>query len=783
MVSEHMRPGTLAAVCATLLLLLGPVDAKRHSRAPQLLTILTPAGRATAPAHPDVNIVVRFVGNANPQAFRARLAGRDITELFKPVLDQGEQVGVRASVPRERLRLGKRRSNRLHVLVREKDDGGKGRPARQIVHLRFRAIEAANQPPVANIESESEVIFPNVALGFDARHSFDPELDEITYQWDFGEGAPSTDIAPTYTYASADEPRTVTLTVSDGQATGTAKVTLRSCPQPEGITQGVIQVGADASLEFGSIPPGSSGTRTFDVQNIAADPASHLAVCIGFEGQGFSVTPDRVELGAGESAPVAVTFTPPVVGHASATIALVSGATNRSLVYLLARGYGGNAPGPGPTQGSSPLLFNADGPYVPYEGVRGFLPNGAPFALDDHTGSCAAVVGGFGSGDQCVSDPDCAANGGVCPQNDVCSNTSERPGQACSVATDCPFISNSLSGPACTGVTRYSCPSANPVDPTEMCGDGAGGLYVITEDTFTDPNPPDDDYALAGTLLRYTFDANGVTTGRAILGRTTEDTTHLACDRFSADAAGRIYIDDTRSVPEVGDCFRDTREGFVAIRKSSGASQTILPRIDSAEGLSDCDDIDNSTHLEVSADGSQAFASFDSGGLWRIRPSPLQFLDSSYFEDVFRLHPDGSVVFATVRDGPTTATVSVFKITAAEVAAGPLPVNGLPPCATFQLPNNRLPGKPNSRVSRVAGIAVSPPTGGSRDGTILVNVTTGQLQTPNSEEEDGVRCKEVVQRIDNLNTRGTIAFSSPADATTCTPIGLVNLEFLDFMTF
>src|SRR5262249_19805929 len=158
-------------------------------------------------------------------------------------------------------------------------------------------------------------------------------------------------------------------------------------------------------------------------------------------------------------------------------------------------------------------------------------------------------------------------------------------------------------------------------------------------------------------------------------------------DRFSPDGGGRIYITDTRSVPEVDTCFRDTREGLVAVRKSSGESQTLMPRIDSAEGVSDCDDIDNTTHLEVSADGAQAFARFDAGGLWRLRPSPLQFLDSSYGEDLFRLHPDGSVVFATVRDGPTTSTVSVFKITPAQVAAAPLPVNGLPPCATFQVPN------------------------------------------------------------------------------------------------
>jgi hypothetical protein len=238
-----------------------------------------------------------------------------------------------------------------------------------------------------------------------------------------------------------------------------------------------------------------------------------------------------------------------------------------------------------------------------------------------------------------------------------------------------------------------------------------------------------------------------------------------------------VYIAETRGVPEVGDCFRDTREGLVAIRKSNGVAQTLLPRIDAAEGLSDCDDIDNSTHLEVSADGSQAFASFDSGGLWRLRPSPLQFLDSSYFEDVFRLHPDGSVVFATVRDGPTQATVSVFKISASQVAAGALPVNGLPPCATYQLPNNRLTGRAGAR-SRIAGIAVSPPTSGSHDGTILVSVATPTLR-----EGNNALCAEMLRRMDNLTVRGTVAFASPADSTSCQAIGLINLEALDYLTF
>jgi hypothetical protein len=772
-----MRPAAVAAVCA-LLLLLGPADARRRARGPHLLQVLTPAGRASAPAHPDVNIVVRFTGDADPETFRARLAGRDITERFKPMVEQGQQVGVRASVPRERLRLGRRRANRLRVLVRAQKGTDKGRPPRQILHLRFRAVEATNAPPVANIDPESEVIFPNVALGFDARHSFDPELDELSYQWDFGDGAPSTEMAPTHTYTSADEPRTVTLTVSDGQATGRAGLTLRSCPRPDGVAPGVIQVASDAPLEFGSIPPGASGTRTFEVKNITADPTSRLAVCIGFEGPGFAVSPDRIELGSGESAPITVTFAPAATGHASATIALVSAAANRALVSLVARGYGGGAPGPGPTLGSAPLLYYTTPPEFPDGVVKGFLPSGAPFTLDNHVSECTLVAGGFSSLDKCVTDSDCLANGGVCPQSGTCL-AGERVGQACTLASDCSVLSSS---PECPALLRfYGCPSGTSLEPIEMCGDGASGLYMLAEDTFTDPNPPDNDYELTGTLLRVTFDANGDTTGRTILGRITEDTTHLACDTFSLESGGRVYIAETRGAPVVGDCFRDAREGLVAIRKSDGEPQTVMSRIDAAEGLSDCNDIDNTTHLEVSADGGQAFASFDSGGLWRLRPSPLQFLDSSYFEEMFRLHPDGSIIFATARDGPTTTTVSVFKVTPAQVAAGPLPFAGLPPCATFQLPNNLPPGS-STRRRNITGLAVSPPTSGSRDGTILVSVETSRLTSNASAPEEQDRCPDLKRRIDNLNVHGTIAFSSPADATTCTPVGLVNLETIELLT-
>jgi hypothetical protein len=189
-----------------------------------------------------------------------------------------------------------------------------------------------------------------------------------------------------------------------------------------------------------------------------------------------------------------------------------------------------------------------------------------------------------------------------------------------------------------------------------------------------------------------------------------------------------------------------------------------MTRIDAAEGETDCDDVDQTTHIEASGDGTQFYASFDSGGLWRIRPSPLEFLDTSYFEDYFRLHPDGSVVFATVKSAPTTATINLYRVTPSEVATGPLPgpQSGLTPCASFQLPNRK-----DTPIGYIVGIAVAPPSKGSRDGVVLVNVA-GAKSTAIS---------------DTLTIRATVAFSAPADSSSCAPIEVVNMERMDALTF
>jgi hypothetical protein len=713
------------------------------------MTVVTPASRATVSAHPFVNVVLRLDPSADPTTFRARLGTHDITSLFGPATDSdGNQVGLRAKLPHDDLRAGRRRSNHLRLLVQSQHAGSTGRTQRQIVRIRFHAEDRPNQPPTAVLDPGSKIIIPGFSIGFVGAQSFDPEADELTYAWDFGDGASSTDVDPSHAYTSDDKPVSVRLAVSDGQNTGSAAVTLNACPYPGGNFQpGVSQVTAVGPLEFGAVAPGSTGTLTFKVTNTGSDVVdptdptkttpSLLAVCLAAEGNGFSLNPTTnnqpITLGAQQSLTVTVTFAPTAVGHDAATIDVVTPKSLRQFTAFLAHGYGGSAPGPGPTMTDQVVLYTDN-----FGQVHGFLPNGAP--VNPNTSVYTCFVNGQNEGDICMSDADCAPNGGTCQHAGTCFG-GDRDGQPCTTQSDCP---NSQTG----------CSSIAPFDPVEMCSDGAGGLYLLSDSgAFTDPNPNDVD-EIDTDVAGVTLDANANSTGLTIIDHTTDSTAHLACDGFAASNGGRVFLPENHQL-NLPNCFRSEEESLVAVRKSDGSTQTLIPRIDAVEGLSGCsDDIDNTTHLEASSDGSQVFASFDSGGLWRIRPAPLQFLDPTYSEDFFRLHPDGSVVFARVGNSGTTATINVFKVSPDQVATNALPVAALTPCGSFQVPNSADPTGTPLR-SRLDALYVAPPTAGSQEGTILATVAANSG--------------------DALAVTATIAFSSPAGSATCTPLGIINL--------
>jgi glucose/arabinose dehydrogenase len=94
-----------------------------------------------------------------------------------------------------------------------------------LVRIKYAAGNRA--PFAAAAQDESRSTPDQLIAAFDASGSYDLDGDPLTYSWNFGDGKSGTGIAPVHQYASA-APVTVTLTVSDGRATGMA--TLRVSP-------------------------------------------------------------------------------------------------------------------------------------------------------------------------------------------------------------------------------------------------------------------------------------------------------------------------------------------------------------------------------------------------------------------------------------------------------------------------------------------------------------------------------------------------------------------------
>jgi PKD repeat protein len=724
-------------LCCAALALAPAADAR--SKGNRLLRISTPSSTVQVPAHPFVNVIVRFgtdEGTPDPSTFRAKLAGVNITPLFDQVVENGTIVGMRASIGPALLIVGsgKHRANTLRLEVRGKI--GKHR-VRDVDRLRFAAIDVPDEPPVARALSSSEIILPGIPQQFDATQSHDPESDLLTYRWDFGDGTTSAETRPVHIFGAATtETTVVTLTVSDEQLDGSDQLSMVSVPplQP-GRTPGIIAIGATASLEFGAVPLGSNGTRSFTIGNNDNAPTSELHVRLGTTTPAFTLSDDDIDLGPGESANVDLLFTPTADGHQSSVVTLVASAQNRTVLHMLSHGFGGAAPGWGPLPVADPLF------YTTALGTNAILPGGAAITLDDSVHGC---VGGSGTQDYCLTDADCAPNGGTCPASGSCLG-GDRAGQGCASQAECP---------------RGRCSASQPFLPIDLCGDGAGGVVMLSDEgTFTDNSGGDVDFS--ETLMHLSLDANGNRTGATILARISESTTQLACDAIPPSQGGQAYIAEYRAVTGPDSCFRDAREALVARRKTNGSDNTLMSRIDAAENLPDCEDYDPVTDLHVTPDGDAWFASLPNTGLWRIRSSPLLIVPN--FDDFFALHPDGSVVVVRATDVGPTGVLRVYKISPDLVAASGAPnLTDLNPCGSAEVPNN------GGHTLIDTTYAVDRKAPGSFDGTILVSfITSGApraLAAP-------------------VAVRGTFAFDSPAGSDRCPTIGIVNLDFLDDLSF
>jgi hypothetical protein len=691
--------------------------ARRRAPGEDLVQVVTPTSRAVANAHPDVNVIVTFGAAADgtpadPSTFRAKLNGRDVSGDFLPTVGgNGAETGLRASLPSRLLRLTSSPRNRLRLSIQGARSGGKGPRPRDVDRLRFGAADVPNRAPVVMLATDSETATLGVPIGFDASGSHDPDLDELTFAWTFSDGGTASEPTVSHAFtAAAGGTVSATVTVSDGAASaaGTATLPTTLLADP-GRTPGLLRIEATTALEFSAVALGASATRSLTIRNVDQTATSQVKVQAVVDQASFAVAPATLDLGPDASATLDVTFAPASAGHAGARLLLLTSASNRSAVSLLAHGYGGAAGGDGPTLLAVPVFALASD-------VTRIAPDGTQLSVDETTGTCGPP-GASGTGDVCVVDGDCATGGEVCAA------------------------------------------SALPLDVSELCSDGQS-LFVLGADSFTDQRP-DPDTELSGTLVRFDLDANGATTGRQVLYRTTDETSSLACDGVAAGAGGLVYLPEFHNVASTDACMRDERDALVSVDKQTGGTRIAngLSRIDEAVGVADCDFRDPVDHLEVTADGTKKYAGFDQHGLWRIAPTPLAFTPD--VRDEFRVHPDGSLAFAIGHDRGTIGMVDLYRLSENDVEHGALPVSALTPCASFAVPNDAITGDPAATL--VTSIVVGPSAGGT-DATALVTFRS----RPASPALD------VLPPFGDL--RGTVAFSLPVGTTSCGVVGLVSLQ-------
>ena len=737
------------ALCGVLAASLAAARGDQHER---LLGVVTPVTRGVGAAHPHVNVVVLFGESADfdvadPATFRAKLGRRDVTHLFEPLQDGelGGAPGLRAAIPASMLR----RRNRLKLRIRSEETG-----RRRPVHfkdrdtIRFRAEPATNHAPAAVAISDHEAIAAGVPIIFDAAQSTDPELDAVTYHWDFGDGTTSAERAPVRTYGTVDADEvTVRLTVRDHAGAGTDVLTLLAEPSvTPGRTRGTWRVGDSGALELGAVSLGAAAARAFTVTNTDPAGTSEVRVRVQARGPGFTVTPTTLELGPGERDTLTVHFAPAQAGHAMGRVTLVSSARGpRPTTTLLAHGYGGAAAGSGPTSAPRTAYASLDTTGELY----GLRPDGERVFVHNYTHYCT-VPGGGETTDTCLTDADCAEIGGTCVRTGECDG-GPRHGAACALPGDCP---------------DGECSAVVLLESQQHCAGEDGSLYVLSDDgTFSGLDEPTDT-ARSETLLRLSLDADGGLLDQRILYRPTEETTTLTCEARPATQGGRLFLAEFFFV-DSDRCLRSERQALTALDKADGDRSVLESRLDSALVIDGCDDFEDvAGSLRVvrppGSNQDEIFAHFDDGGIWRVYPPSRvrPFLTDLPDSEILALHPDGAVLYAAATPAGTESRISLYKVSAARVATGPLPLAAITPCATLSIPNG------GARIAVGGMDAAAGPTGPA---TALVSFFA--VPPPDGVVEPG------------LGPNGVVAFTSPAGEDGCTAGGLITVDPLDRVAF
>jgi PKD repeat protein len=747
----------LLALLALLLAVAPPADAgKGKKKTDGLLRIVTPVTRNVENAHPHLNVIVLFGSTfdgapADPSTFQAKVRKTDVTSLFTPLVD-GEfegAMGLRAKLDPSMLKVGKGK-NVLRAQVRSVpfSKGKRTTTKRDKDKVKFAVEAGDNQAPVVQATADTTLVIPGIPIQFNGRLSADPDFDDLSFAWDFGDGATSTESAPVHVYQAVGTPTiTASLTVSDGELSNVMDMTLTAKPSvDDGRTEGILGLSSLVGLEVGVVPIGESDSVSFTISNLDPTPTSQLKVFLDDTNPAFTLDPTSLDLGPGENAPVTITFAPTAEGHADTRIGAVASAMDVSSVNLLTHGYGGSGQDSGPTMAPTTLFYALASSEPVGLATYGIRPDGKTFFADNSVQSCFVPGGGLGTGDACVTNADCSIHGGTCSSGSLCFS-GVNAGQPCTSAADCP---------------GSGCLAPQLLWPEDLCGDPHGNLFILSDEgTFTDPDF-ETETERAATLMRMTLNADGSVAERRILDRPNEESTDIGCDALPA-ASGRVYLVEYFNVDD-NVCFRTEKQNLTAIRKNNGNRSVVISRLDSVAGIDNCNDLeDTASAIAVSADGSTVYANFDSEGIWRARPSPLAFLSSVPDSEIVAIHPDGSLLYAAATDSGTVGFLNVYKVMPNQVATGPLPVSALTPCATIQIPNN-------GGRTYVLGMAAGPHADDASAASIYMSFLTsggpaaGVIPSP-------------------LRVRGTALFTSAAGSSACETVGLINLETLEQLSY
>ena len=312
---------------------------------------------------------------------------------------------------------------------------------RDVDKVRFRATPADDHAPVARISGSSEVVLPFIPIQFGAAAEHRRRQRRARRPLGLRRRRDVRGVgADAHLHGQRDRRLRDASPSATGSLDGSDQRQLLASPPdlPDGCTPGVLRISTGQALEFGAVAPGNSSGLVFTVQNNDAVPTSQLHARIATDAAGFTVSPTDFTIGPGETQDVTVTFTPGTPGHQSANLTLVASTSNRPVVHLVAHGFGGTGPAPGPCGNFSgptlapDLLFYAD----LVGSTFGILPDGTRFCADNGVHACLAA-NGTGSLDVCTTNADCVTPGETCALSSTCIG-GDRRNEVCVNPTDCP---------------------------------------------------------------------------------------------------------------------------------------------------------------------------------------------------------------------------------------------------------------------------------------------------------------------------------------------------------